>query len=367
MSQNAAETSDERAESIRMIRDSAAAVAPPGGDLKRIRGLRFKQPGYDPAIWAEMGALGWTGLRVPEAAGGSGLGMGEFCALAEALGAGLAPEPLVPSALSASLLAAALGHADSLRGSGEAGEALAAVLEGRALVLTAWQERANSLDAPGTHGAPRVFLPMAGGATHFLVPVREGAGLALYLQHAIGADLTLEPTQDGGFFGTLRPHGGVKVMDDAGAILPRALGEAALGTAASLLGVMDRAFAITLDYLRTRTQFGRAIGSFQTLQHRAADLKMQVALTRASVEAAAATLDAGGARDAAIARAKARAAEAAMLVTRQAIQLHGGIGYTDEHDIGLYLRRAMVLANQFGGAALHRRAFMAAAPASSDD
>lgn len=368
MSQDMA--ADDRAESIRMIRDSAAAIAPPGGDLKRIRALRFKSPGFDPAVWQQMGSLGWTGLRVPEEAGGAGLGMGEFCALAEELGAGLVPEPFVASALSAGLLAAALGHADSLRGSGGAGEALAAVLEGRALVLTAWQERANSLDAPGTHGAPRLFLPMAGGATHFLVPVREGAGLALYLQPAAGADLTLEPTQDGGVFGTLRPHGGVKVMDDASAILPNALGEAALGTAAMLLGVMDRAFAMSLDYLKTRTQFGRAIGAFQSLQHRAADLKMQVALTRASVEAAAATLDAGASaaqRIAVIARAKARASEAAMLVTRQAIQLHGGIGYTDEHDVGLYLRKAMVLANQFGGAALHRRAFMAVAPESADD
>ncbi|WP_431284302.1 acyl-CoA dehydrogenase family protein [Humitalea sp. 24SJ18S-53] len=370
MSHNMATSDDERAESIRLIRDSAAAVAPSGGDLKRIRGWRFKAPCFDPAVWAEMGSLGWTGLRVPEDAGGAGLGMGEFCALAEALGSGLVPEPFVASALSASLLAAALAHADSLRGSGEAGEALAAVLGGKALVLTAWQERANTLDVPGTHGAPRLFLPMAGGASHFLVPVREGAGLALYLQSADGADLALEFTQDGGSFGTLRPHGGVKVMDDASAVLAIGLGEAALGTAAMLLGVMDRAFAMTLDYLKTRTQFGRAIGAFQTLQHRAADLKIQIALTRASVEAAAATLDAGAVgphRTAVIARAKARAAEASMLVTRQAIQLHGGIGYTDEHDIGLYLRKAMVLANQFGGAALHRRAFMAAAPETADD
>ncbi|PZW45861.1 alkylation response protein AidB-like acyl-CoA dehydrogenase [Humitalea rosea] len=366
MSQQLAE--DDRAESIRMIRDSAAAIAPPGGDLKRVRALRFKTPGFDPAVWAEMGALGWTGLRVPEELGGSGLGMGEFCALAEALGAGLAPEPLVPCMLSAMLLSAAATHPTTLIGSGEAGEALAAMLTGEAMVLTAWQERANTLEAPGTPGAARLFLPMAGGATHFLVPVREAAGLALYIQPAAGADLTLEATQDGGSFGTLRPAGGVKILDQCAAVLEQALGEAALGTAATLLGVMDRAFAITLDYLKTRTQFGRPIGAFQSLQHRAADLAMEVALTRASVEAAAASLDAAAPnRGAAIARAKARASDSAMLVTRQAIQLHGGIGYTDEHDIGLYLRRAMVLASLFGGAALHRRAFMTLAPESGDE
>jgi alkylation response protein AidB-like acyl-CoA dehydrogenase len=130
---------------------------------------------------------------------------------------------------------------------------------------------------------------------------------------------------------------------------------------------MERAFSMTLDYLRTRQQFGRPIGSFQGLQHRAVDLKIQVALTRASVESAAATLDslpadAVAPRQAAVSRAKARAAQAALLVARQAVQLHGAIGYTDEYDVGLFLRKAMVTANQFGSAALHRRRFAVTAP-----
>ena len=148
--------------------------------------------------------------------------------------------------------------------------------------------------------------------------------------------------------------------------LSDALDEAALATAAQLLGVMDQAFAMTLDYLRTRHQFGRAIGSFQTLKHRAVDLKIQLELTRASIAAAAAALDTPGTpraeRRASVSRAKARASDAAMLVTRQGVQLHGGIGYTDEADIGLYLRKAMVLANQFGAADLHRRRFATLAP-----
>jgi alkylation response protein AidB-like acyl-CoA dehydrogenase len=128
---------------------------------------------------------------------------------------------------------------------------------------------------------------------------------------------------------------------------------------------MDAAFAMTVEYLKTRSQFGRIIGSFQALQHKAADLRMQIALTRASLEAAAATLDAGATGDAArsaVSRAKARVAEASLLVTRQCIQLHGGIGYTDQYDVGLYLRKAMVLAGMYGGATLHRRRFMAVTP-----
>jgi alkylation response protein AidB-like acyl-CoA dehydrogenase len=345
---------EERAESIRMIRDSAAGIAARGGDRKRIRTLRFQEPGFDPAVLRQMGEQGWIGLRVPEEKGGAGLGMSEFCAVAEELGAALAPEPLVAAALSAALLSAA----------GAEGP-LAGLLSGEKLVLTAWQEGPATLEAPGSADAPRLFIPFAGGADAFLVPVRQDRGLALRLQRREGADLTLDKTQDGGFYGTLRPAGGEVLAADVAEALDSALDEAALGTAAYLLGVMDQAFALTLDYLRTRQQFGKPIGSFQALQHRAADLKIQIALSRASIDSAAALLDRAeasrAARRAAVSRAKARASDAAMLVTKQAIQLHGGIGYTDEADIGLYLRKAMVLANQFGTAALHRRRFAAEA------
>lgn len=344
----------DRAAEIAMIRESAGGLAARGGDRARVRALRFTAPGFDPAVLRQVGGLGWVGLRVPETHGGAGLGMGAFCALAEEMGAALAPEPLIGAALSAGLLAEA-----------RAGEALAEALSGETLVLTAWQEAAGRLDAPGTPDAPRCFVPCAGGATSFLVPVRAGGRLSLVLQPADGADLTLEPTQDGGTFGTLRPAGGATIAADIERALVAALDEAALATAAMLLGVMDQAFALTLDYLRTRQQFGRPIGAFQSLQHRAVDLRVQIALTRASVESAAATLDAGAPpsqRRAAVSRAKARASDAALLVTRQAIQLHGGIGYTDEADIGLYLRRAMVLAHQYGSASLHRRRFAAETP-----
>ena len=347
---------DDRTDSIRMIRDSAAAVAPKGGDTRRVRALRFTMPGFDRAVFAEMGALGWIGLAVPEAAGGAGLGMSEAVALAEEIGGGLAPEPLIPAMLSARLLAAAEDAA--LR---------EALLAGRQVVLTAWQEKADTLAAPGTPDAPRLFIPMAAGADAFLLPVREGERIALHALEAAGADLAIEKTMDGGHVGTLRPDlsRARRIADDIGAVLEQALDEAALMTAAGMLGLMERAFALTLDYLRTRQQFGRVIGSFQALQHRAADLRIHIALTRAAVESAAAALDAGAAgpaRRAAVSRAKHRAAESGMLVLRQAIQLHGGIGYTDEYDVGLYLRRGMVIVNQYGSAALHRRRFMALAP-----
>jgi alkylation response protein AidB-like acyl-CoA dehydrogenase len=344
---------DDRAEQIRLIRDSAGGIAPRDGDRKRIRALRFKPPGFDPAVWRAMGDQGWIGLRVPESKGGAGLGMAEFCALAEELGAALAPEPLVHGALSAAMLAAA-----------DRPDLLGPLTAGERVILTAWQERAASLDVFGTPDAPRPFLPYAGGADFFLVPVRSGSGLSVHLLPKDGAAVDLAETQDGGQYGTLHAAGsfaaGEVVIGEANTLIADALDEAALATAAMLLGVMDQAFSTTLDYLRTRQQFGRPIGSFQALQHRAVDLRIQIALTRASIDAAAATLDAQAPQErrrAAVSRAKARASEAAMLVARQAVQLHGGIGYTDEADIGLYLRKAMVLANQFGSAALHRKRF----------
>jgi alkylation response protein AidB-like acyl-CoA dehydrogenase len=348
---------DDALESVRLIRDSAAAIAPPGGDTKRIRALRFQAPGFSRAVWATMCDMGWPGLLLGEAQGGSALGMREYCALAEQLGAGLAPEPLIQASMAAGLLT---------------GDDLQAQLSGARLVLPAWQERANSLDTIGDTviGAERIngrkcFIPLAAGADRFLVSGQ--GGLALVAADAPGVALAVEQTQDGGNFGvlTLVDAPCIRMQGD----FSTALNAATLATAAYLLGVMDRVFAITLDYLKTRQQFGRPIGSFQALQHRAADLKIQVALTRASVESAAAALDAGATGHAAIAaisRAKARASDAAMLVTRQAIQLHGGIGYTDEADPGLYLRKAMVLSNLYGSAALHRRRYAAHA-ADQDD
>jgi alkylation response protein AidB-like acyl-CoA dehydrogenase len=351
------EALDDRGERICLIRGSAGAIVP-AGDLKRVRALRYREPGFDRAVWRQMCELGWLGLRVAEDAGGSGLGMREYCALAEECGAGLLPEPLIPCSLAARVLA---------------GPELDRQLAGDTIVIPAWQEQPNSLALDGgtalrdgrVSGHKR-FVPMAAGADAFLVSAN--GGLALVKRDAPGVTLATDRTQDGGHYGTLTLER-APAQPVAGD-LAEAIEEATLATAAYLLGVMERAFAMTLSYLKTRQQFGKPIGSFQALAHRAADLKIEVALTRASVEAAAATLDTSAAaavRQAAVSRAKARASDAAMRVARQAIQMHGGIGYTDEYDVGLYLRKAMVLANLFGSAALHRARYAAVAVEDDDD
>jgi alkylation response protein AidB-like acyl-CoA dehydrogenase len=190
---------------------------------------------------------------------------------------------------------------------------------------------------------------------------------AAWLVEASGPGVTVEvvETLDGG-------HLAAVTFDGAGGrripVQPEpAFAEACLATSAYLLGLIGAALDLTVDYLRTRVQFGKVIGTFQVLQHSAVDLKLQVELTRASVEDAAVRWDREGpttGAHAAISRAKARATDAALLVARQAIQLHGGIGFTDEHDIGLYLRKAMTAAPQFGSAGLHRARYAQLVPAS---
>ncbi len=343
---------NERADNIRMIRESAAAIVP-SGDLKRIRTLRYTLPGFDPAVWREICGQGWLGLRISEADGGSGLGMQEYVALAEECGAGLLPEPLIAASLVARILPAAM---------------LPDILSGKRLVLSAFQEHANALwDAPqaalqdGYVTGRKCFVSMAAGADAFVMTT--AGGLALVARDAPGMTLATDLTQDGGHYGTLVFNNTPATAIPAD--LADAFEEATLATAGYLLGVTERAFAMTLDYLRTRVQFGQPIGSFQALQHRAADMKIQLALTRASVEAAAATLDSDATlrlRRAAVSRAKARASDAALLIGREAVQMHGGIGYTDEYDVGLYLRKAMVLAGQFGSPMLHRARYAELAP-----
>ena len=336
--------SHDRSDLVTMIRDSAAAIVPPGGDLSRIRALRFTTPGFAPAVLRDMAALGWIGVRLPEAQGGVGLGMTESVGLYEELGRGLVPEPLIAATLAATLLAAT--GEDAL---------LSRVLAGDTLVTVAGAHRLFP-------NASASYDQVEGADVAEAFVLIDGLGRRLVAHSEVTINTTL--LQDGSRVATIAvPVGAGRVLA-AGlpAPLERARDEAALSTAAYLLGVAEAAFALTLDYLRQRQQFGRPLAAFQVLQHRMADLKIQLVLTRASVAAAAEELDAGAddrSRARATSRAKARATDTALLVGREAIQLHGAIGYTDEYDAGLYLRRAMVLAGHYGSAYQHRRRFAA--------
>jgi alkylation response protein AidB-like acyl-CoA dehydrogenase len=372
------------ADDRRILAQSVADFARRASDMARVRKWRGVAPGFDRALWQEMAAMGWTGLLVPERHGGLGLGFAEMAEVSRGLARALMPEPLVPCAV---LAVRALVHCgnDAL-----GGELLARIASGELIAALAWQERAGDLgkQAPATtarlqagqvvlQGAKR-FVAGAAGADGFVVSAGMGAGSVLVWLPAAtaGARLDLEPLADGRFAGRLTLDA-VKLpqahllapAEIAQPALERAVDEATVMASAELLGIVEQTLAMTLDYLRTRVQFGRAIGSFQALQHRAVDLYVQEQLALVALaDALAATdsplLDAAGI--AAISRAKARCSDAAALITRQAIQMHGAIGFTEDSDVGLYVKRALTLAAWLGNSAYHRRRYAAAAPADAD-
>ena len=345
---------EDRGGSIELVRQSARAITGTGGDLQRIRDCRFRSPGYDRKIWAEISALGWPGLLVAEENGGSGLGMAELCALVEELGRGLVPEPVAVVAIAAPYLP-----------SGE----LEAVLAGQGIVLPAL----TGDGAPATtfadgklNGTTR-FVIGATGADGFLVDT--ASGLAFAKADASGVSIRTTPTRDGGEVGA------VTFEDTPAALLQGEAGtlreNLSLAQSAYLFGAMARLFEITLDYLSTRKQFGTYIGSFQALQHRAVDLKIQISLSRAVLDDAIAAVEDGvndATRSATIARATARVARAAMKIVQECVQMHGAIGVTDEYDAGLFARKILTLFNHGGRPEDHlKRYFDLALRDGSDD
>jgi alkylation response protein AidB-like acyl-CoA dehydrogenase len=326
----------ERAESTRMIRETAEAVL--REDLPRARALRFGDYRFDAQAWSQFAELGWLSIRLHPDRGGLGLGLSEMCALAEQMGRVLTPEPVLSVALTANLLPDAV---------------LQPVLSGERVVLPAFAAFEGTAPLGAGGNITGEAESTQGEAAAYVVQTTAGAVLV----EAGARGLRVEPraTHDGGYLTT------VSFDKTGGTVLAAGLDdvreEAALLHAAYLLGLSDAAFELTLGYLRTRQQFGRPIGSFQAIQHRCVDLYLEIALTRAAIESAATLLDegaTGNTRQRSVSLAKARATLAAARVTREAIQLHGGIGYSDEADIGLYLRKSMTVAGLFGSERFHR-------------
>ncbi len=376
---------DDLSDEKRMLRDAATTFFAAEADGARVREWRNRIPGYDRKHWHAMAALGWTGVCLPERYGGSGGSLAQLVLLLEQCGRALAPEPLIAGAV---LPAATLLHG----GNEELRERwLPRLARGECVLALAWQDLSQG--GPAEFAGPQArpsgegfvltgsqrFVFAGEGVDAVIVAARTPSGMALFLLESAcdGLSWRSQLRVDGGFFAELlldevAVSAGQLVADagSAAAVLQRALDEARIATSAELLGVMARALETSVEYIGLREQFGRPVGSFQALQHRAADLLIQVELSRAAVSHSAALADSGvDARvlAAAASQAKARASDAALKVTRGCIQLHGGIGYTDECNIGLYLKKAMVLAAWLGNAPLHRRRYGELAPAGGDD
>lgn len=342
----------ERSESGRLVGESARALLDSVGGIGRAR-QRREDAALDRAVWDQMATHGWFGILVPESVGGSGFAMIDTIELLEAAGALLAPEPVASTLAAISAMAALKGdEARTLRDRIMAGQAIPIIAPLAELSIEADHLRGRTDTHADIHFAD-TFLVGArlSGETRLL---EAAPGLA-------GLRIVIARTVDGGSAGHL-------VFDDVrvpalrviarGSAAESALRDAAdiarLCRAAILVGLMDRALAITVDYLKTRVQFGAPIGSFQAVQHRAASRHVDVTSSRSLVREAARSV--GTLRQTcAAAAAKAHTSNAALRVTHEAIQLHGAIGFTDEHDIGLYHRRAMALVAADGGVASARR------------
>ncbi|CAN5196111.1 acyl-CoA dehydrogenase family protein [soil metagenome] len=348
-----------------MLKEAADGFLNENAPIAHLRGLRDSHDadGVSRDLWKAFGEMGFAGVIIPEAYGGSGLGAVEAGIVAEALGRTLTPSPFMGS----SVLGARVlidGGSDDQQAAWlpriAAGEAILslAIDEGAkhrpSAIATTAERSGNGFKLNGTKG----FVLDGHIADALIVAARTEGGLTLFLVDPKSSGVEIERTV------MVDAHNAARVVlsdvqvdadavigavDHGETLLNGALNLGRACAAASLTGAGDQAFQLTLDYLRTRKQFGKLIGEFQALQHRAAHLFTEIELARAAVLGALQRLDDGKDPDGlAVSVAKAKAGRVAELAVQEAVQMHGGVGMTDAFDVGLFMKRVRVL-NEFGG------------------
>jgi alkylation response protein AidB-like acyl-CoA dehydrogenase len=358
-----------------MIRDQAKSWVQEKSPVTAFRKMRdsANADGFDRAVWAEMAEMGWAGILVPESYGGTGLGYLTLGLVLEETGRTLTASPLISTALTATT-------ALLLAGSEEQKKAwLPKIAEGKAIATLAVDE--------GAHHAPekialkaeksgsgfkltgqKSFVMDGGTADLLIVAARTSGkpgdknGITLFLVSGNAPGLTREKlkTVDSRgvanlVFKDVAADSVLGSVDNGFGVLESTLDRARAGLAAEMLGHAAQSFETTLEYLKTRVQFGQPIGTFQALQHRAARMFTDLELVRSCVEAALSAIDRDANDVAQLASlAKAKVGDVVHLVSNEMVQMHGGIGMTDAHDAGLYLKRARVQEATFGGSSYHR-------------
>jgi alkylation response protein AidB-like acyl-CoA dehydrogenase len=342
------------------LRDAVARWVDKGFDFDRRRTLA-REGGYTRAIWEELAELGLTGLTVPPDDGGLGLGPIEAMVVMEELGRGLVHAPYAAAALVVpSILAAA---AETVRA-----DWLPRIASGEALVVLAHQERAaryrlDQVAARAQESATgwrleglKSVVPAGDEADAFVVPAHTAHGIRLFLVERAQASVRGYPTQDGGraadvLFDQARAH---LVAAEGLLVLERAIDVGIAATCAEAVGLMERLVAMTVDYLNTRKQFGAPLASFQALRHRMADVKMQLELARSMSYYASLKLGEPAAqRRRALAQAKVQLGHSMRFVSQQCLQMHGGIGMTDEYAGSHYFKRLAMLELAYGDSLHH--------------
>jgi alkylation response protein AidB-like acyl-CoA dehydrogenase len=351
------------------LRDAVARWVDKGFSFER-RHQIAKAGGTTREVYGELAGLGLTALTLPEAHGGMGFGPVEAMVVMEELGRGLVNAPLAQGALMAPALLQAAPEALQA-------EWLPRIADASALVVLAHQERGARfhLDRVSTRAAAQAdgsyrvsgvksIVPAGDEADAFIVPANVGGaddddtGIALFLVERGAAGVTLRgyPTQDGARAAelTLADAPAALITQDGLATLQSGMDVGIAALCAESVGVMDKLVAITVAYMNTRKQFGQTLASFQALRHRIADVKMQLELARSmSYYATLRLQDPAPRRRQAIAQAKVQIGNSARFVGQQCIQLHGGIGVTDEYIASHYFKRLTMIEMQFGDTLHH--------------
>ncbi|MAY20762.1 MAG: acyl-CoA dehydrogenase [Erythrobacteraceae bacterium] len=359
-----------------MLADTATSfMAEEGNIAKHLRHWRDRdcKDGFGHGLWKQMAEMGFTGMLVSEDDGGLGMGHVEAGIVLEQIGRNLTPSPFLTSSV---LAATALNHASSdLKG-----RYLPGLVEGDSVFAVAIDETAkhrpdritckaeksgNGFKLNGAksfviHGASADMLVVAArtsgadddedGITLFAVP-KDASGMSHDAVRLVDSAMATHTRFDGV---ELDGDAVIGEVDGGRAILNAMLNAGRIGAAAEGVGVASGAMDMTIDYIKQRKQFGRLIGEFQALQHRAAHLYSEVEIARAATIKAQQLLDGGSERaELMISVAKAKVAKAAGLAVKEGVQMHGGIGMTDEYDIGLYMKRDRALAEFLGDAYFH--------------
>ena len=344
------------------LRDATRKWVEKGYTFERRTGI-VNAGGFSREAYGQLAELGLSGLYIPEADGGLGMGPVEGMVVMEELGRGMVLEPLVQTLIAGAVL------------SGYAPEALKAawlpnIASGESLVVLAYQERAaryhfEKCEAKATLAqskwaltAIKSIVPAGDQADAFIVPAMANGALALFLveRSAAGVGTQGYATQDGARAAevTLNNAPATLITLDGLTALEHAIDIGIAATCAEAVGVMDKALAVTAEYMNTRKQFGVVISSFQALRHRIADMKMQLELARSMSYYASLKLNApADERRRALARAKYQLGVSMRFVGQQAVQLHGGIGVTDEYIVSHYFKKLTQLEMTFGDTLHH--------------
>ena len=360
----------------KMIRESADGFFKTEAPVSQHRALRdtADATGFDRGTWAKMAEMGFAGVLVPEEHGGAGFGHVAAGLIMEAIGRNLSAAPMLSTAVLGTTALVVGGTAD------QQAKYLPLIAEGKRLLALAADEAARHHPAhiamtatPSGNGfklnGVKSFVLDGHVADTLIVAARtsgadkDKAGITLFLVDAKAAGVTADRRSMVDSRNAARVTladvqvDGADVLGEVGgglAILDKVLDAGRACLAAEMLGVSSESFAKTIDYLKQREQFGQKIGSFQSLQHRAAHLFCEVELARSATLRALVALDEKDDRAAMFASlAKAKSGEVAKLATNEGVQMHGGIGMTDDFDIGFYMKRARAAQETFGDIAFH--------------